>query len=235
MPKTIVILQPGYLPWLGFFEQMHRSDVFVYFDDAQYSKESWRNRNRIKTPQGAQWLTVPVLLKGRGFPRICDVEIDNTQPWKRANLRSIVQNYSKAPYFRAAADPILAVYEKDWKRLVDLDAALVDVLSKALGIEREIVFSSKLGIGGEGTQRLVAICKALGGDAFYEGAVGKDYLDMKQFEEAGIRVEFQRYEHPVYPQLYGEFVSHLSAIDLLFNCGPKSLDILSDESRILQA
>ena len=226
MSKTVVILQPGYLPWLGFYEQMVRSDAFVYFDDAQYSKESWRNRNRIKTPQGAQWLTVPVLLKGRGFPPIREVEIDNTQSWKRSHLGSIVQNYRKAPHFQWAYDALEEVYANLWERLIDLDVALVDTTRQLLGLDRTVVFSSQLGVEGEGTERLVGISRAVGADQFYEGAVGEGYVDMKAFDAAGIRVEFQRYDHPVYPQLHGAFLSHLSIIDLLFNCGPQSLDIL---------
>lgn len=226
MSRTIVILQPGYLPWLGFFDQMYKSDLFVVYDDVQFDKEGWRNRNRIKTAQGWTWVTVPVLLSGKDKPLVKDVLIDNKKNWPRKHLQTIRQNYSKAPFFEKYFSLFEDIYVQSWKYLIDLDMALIRLIMSQLGLERDLVFSSKLGIAGESTERLVAICKHLGATRFYEGAAGQDYLDESLFEAQNITVDYQDYDHPVYEQRYGEFVPYLSVIDLLFNHGEDSLDIL---------
>jgi hypothetical protein len=225
--RTVVILQPGYLPWLGFFEQLWRADVFVLYDDVQYDRESWRNRNRVKTAGGVRWLTVPVLTRALGRPRTRDVRIDNRRPWRRKHLETLRHAYAPAPYFAAYAGRFAALYDQPWERLVDLNAAAQRLLMDLLGLERAVIPASSLGIAGGRVDRLVAICRALGATRFYEGAAGRAYLDPAAFAAAGIALEFQDYRHPVYPQLHGPFVSHLSVVDLLFNCGPDSLRILA--------
>ncbi|RJQ72930.1 MAG: hypothetical protein C4519_18315 [Desulfobacteraceae bacterium] len=225
--KVIGILQPGYLPWLGFFEQMQRADVFVYYDDVQFEKGSWRNRNRIKTAQGPQWLTVPVLTKGHSFPLIKDVRINNAQPWAVKHIKAITQNYGKAFYFAEYASGLFAVLEKKWAFLLDLDVALVTWLREQLGIATPVLFSSELGIAGRNVERLIAIIHHLNGTVFYEGKAGMDYIEPALFQAEGIEVSFQEYEHPVYPQLYDGFTPFLSIIDLVLNCGPDSLAILT--------
>ena len=220
------ILQPGYLPWLGFFEQMYRSDVFVMYDDVQYDKHGWRNRNRIKSPNGVQWLTVPVLIKGQGKPEIRDVRINKAERWQKKHIRTIEQNYRKAPFYGEYFGDIEAILSKSWDFLIDLDVAMIDLLGGRLGLQREVLFSSDLKITGDRVERLVKICQSVNGTTFYEGESGKNYIDEGLFASAGIKVVYQQYKHPVYPQLYGEFVPYLSAIDLLFNCGDKSLDII---------
>lgn len=220
------ILQPSYLPWIGFLEQIARTDVFVLYDDVQFEKGSWRNRNRIKTPNGIAWLSVPVLTKGLGFPLIRDIRINNSTKWCKKHIRTIEQNYSKAEYFAQYAPAIFAILDRQWEKLVDLNNELLSHFLTVLGLEKKIVSSSELGIEGKSSERLVAIIKELGGTAFYEGSAGRNYIDMALFNEAGIDLIFQDYEHPVYPQLHGEFIPYLSIIDLLFNCGPNSHDIL---------
>lgn len=223
--RVVVILQPGYLPWLGYFEQLHRSDVFVVYDDVQFDR-SWRNRNRIKTPRGVQYLTVPVLTKGRNWPSIRDIEIDQTAPWVRKHLETLRRNYARAPYYGAYIDGFERLYARQWKFLLDLNLACLEMLTSALGLRREIRLASDLGVPGRSAERLVAICQALGGDVLYEGAAGRAYIDGRLFVEADIRLEYQDYAHPSYPQLYGPFVPYLSVVDLLFNCGPQSLELL---------
>ena len=225
--KTIGILQPSFLPWLGFFEQLYRSDVFVLYDDVQFEKGSWRNRNRIKTPNGAQWLTVPVLQKGRGFQLIKDVLINQDVPWQKKQIKTIRQNYSKAPFFVKYADKLFDKLNRPWERLVELNVELIYWIAKELGISNKIVSASELGVFGSGAERLVEVIKSLGGTCFYEGSAGKNYIDDSLFEENGISVVYQDYAHPTYPQLHGDFVSHLSIIDLMFNCGEDSLEILT--------
>jgi len=224
--RTAVILQPSYLPWLGYFAQFHRSDVFVIYDDVQYDKHSWRNRNRIKTPQGPQWLTVPVCTTGQGWPSNRDVAIDNKQPWRKKHLQSLRQNYARAPYFAGYASLFEEIYEREWGHLFDLNVACFTALARALGIEREVRLSSELGVPGAGVDRLIGICQCLGADHFYEGAAGRDYIDDSVFAAAGITLEYQDYRHPSYAQQHGEFVPFLSVVDLLFNCEPQSLEVL---------
>ena len=226
--RTVGILQPGYLPWLGFFEQLYRCDVFVLYDDVQFEKGSWRNRNLIKTSNGPQWLTVPVLLKGREFPAIKDVSISGTVPWQKKHIASISQNYRRAPFLGMYEDAFFSKLEKPWDWLVDLDLELIQWLAAELGITTPMLRSSEMDISGAGVQRLIEIILSLGGTRFYEGSAGRSYIDVSVFERAGITVIFQDYAHPVYPQLHGDFISHLSIIDLLFNCGPQSLSILTN-------
>lgn len=235
----IGILQPGYLPWLGFFEQMYKSDVFVIYEDVQYDKHGWRNRNRIKTANGVQWLTVPILVKFEEHPLISEVEVDNKQNWRKKHLSAIQQSYSKAPFYKEYAGIFEEAYSRDWEYLIDIDMYFITKLSECLGMgSKKIIRSStldteKTGTGkgidrGEGNkmERLVNICKMFKADTFYEGAAGRNYLGEKHFAGHGIRLEFQDYKHPVYNQLYGDFVPYLSVIDLLFNHGEESLSII---------
>jgi hypothetical protein len=224
--RTVGILQPGYLPWLGFFEQLYRCDIFVLYDDVQFEKGSWRNRNRIKTPNGPQWLTVPVQLKSRGFPLVKDVTINSSVPWQEKHIKAITQNYSKSPFLRRYSEDLFTILNRPWRLLVDLDIELINWVVKELGISTPMVLSSSLGVQGSGVARLISIIQYLGGNRFYEGSAGRNYIDVDVFEHAGISVDFQEYDHPVYPQLYGDFISHLSIIDLLFNCGPDSFQTL---------
>jgi hypothetical protein len=217
--STIVVLQPGYLPWLGFFDQLRRADVFVYYDDVQYDKHGWRNRNRIKTQDGPRWLTVPVRHGRDGFPAILEVEIDRRSPWARKHLATLRQAYARAPFLGRYLPALEDLLERKWERLVDLDIACADLMAGWFGLRRRIERSSGLGIGGERSQRLVNICRHFGASTYVSGAAAESYLDVGLFEQHHIAVEWQRYAHPVYPQLHGEFVPYLSALDLLFNCG----------------
>ncbi|MEK7866791.1 MAG: WbqC family protein [Planctomycetota bacterium] len=223
----VVVLQPGYLPWLGFFDQLDRSDMFVLYDDVQFDKHGWRNRNRIKTRDGPMWLTVPVRTKGLGKPRNDEVEIDPTQHWAGKHLQAIRTWYGKAPHFARVFAAIEEVLSRPWARLLDLDRALMDAALRLLGLERRVFLASELGIGGGQTARLVAICRHLGADRYLTGDAAKSYLDEGKFTEAGISVEWHGYKHPRYRQLHGEFVPYLSIVDLLMNHGAEALGILT--------
>jgi hypothetical protein len=225
----IGILQPGYLPWLGFFEQIYRSDVFVIYDDVQYDKHGWRNRNRIKASNGIQWLTVPVIVSNENDSLIKDVRIDNKKNWRRKHLLSIKQNYSAARFFKEYLPLFEEAYSKEWEYLVDIDVYFISKICEILGMaDKKIVRSSDLNITGGRIERLINICKLFNADTFYEGASGRNYINEADFAVHGIKVEFQDYRHPVYKQLYGEFVPYLSIIDLIFNHGNKSLFVLAD-------
>jgi hypothetical protein len=227
---VVAILQPGYLPWLGFFEQMYKSDIFVIYDDVQYDKLGWRNRNRIKTANGIQWLTVPVKFSLEKKPLVKEVEIDTTQNWKKKHLMSIRQNYSKARYFKDNIGIFEEAFSMDWGSLMDLDMHFIEKLASALGMgDKRVLRSSSLDIKGDRIERLINICKDLNADTFYEGAAGRNYIDVNDFKQEGITVAFQDYKHPTYNQLYGQFVPYLSIIDLLFNCGSESLSVILGE------
>ncbi len=222
----IGILQPSYLPWLGYFEQIANTDVFVLYDDVQYDKNSWRNRNRIKTDKGAQWLTVPVLYQFRDRPQIREIEILPDSGWSRKHLDSIRLHYRKAPHFERYFPDLEKILGKKYKLLLDLDLAVIRWFLDCLGLRCSLHLSSELGVKGDKNERLIKICQHFGADWFYEGAAGKNYLKESLFQNAGIRVEYQDYQHPIYPQLHGNFVPYLSTLDLLLNCGAESLKII---------
>ena len=224
--KTLVVLQPGYLPWLGFFDQMRRADVFVYYDDVQFDKHGWRNRNRIKTPNGPLWLTVPVRHHDLGQPLIMDALIDNTSGWSRKHAASLRQYYAKAPHAQRYLPELEALLQRPWTHIVDLDLAAVDLMRGWLGITTEVHRASQTGVAGGQSERLVKLCQHFGATRYLSGSAARDYLEVPLFEEAGVNVAWQDYRHPVYPQQYGPFVAHLSAIDLMFNCGDESAEIL---------
>jgi len=229
-PFTVVILQPAYLPWLGYFDQMFKSDAFVVYDDVQFDKHGWRNRNRIKTAHGWQWLTVPVLTKGRNKQSNKEVLINNNENWPKKHLASLKQNYSTAPFFHEYFSVLAAVYAKEWKFLIDLDAAFLNEVMRILGLERPVYYASDLGIHGGPTDRLISLCKHFGATRFLEGDAGKAYIEESRFHASDIELKYHGYRHPVYGQRYGSFVPYMSVIDLLFNQGPKSLEILVDVS-----
>jgi len=228
----VVILQPGYLPWLGFFDQMDKSDVFIMYDDVQYDKHGWRNRNRIKTAQGAQWLTVPVLIKGQDNPLIKEVLINNRVDWRRAHLKSVQQSYSRAPFFDKYFAIFEDIYSKNWKYLVDVDMAFIFAIVEAIGLTAKIEVSSSLGIVGNSTQRLVDICLHFVATDYLTGDSAKDYLDESLFSQHDIKLEYHHYQHPRYNQLYGEFIPYMSVVDLVFNHGESSLDILTNRKSV---
>ena len=220
----IAIHQPQYLPWLGYFDKIEKCDKFVLLDDVQFKKNEWQNRNRIKTAQGWQWITLPVL---HNFgQKISEVAIKNQDNWSKKHLHALEMNYIKAPHFSRYYDFFKDTFSKRWERLCDLNIFLIESFIKMLNIKISLERSSNLNVSGEKTDRLVSICKALEADSYISGIGAKDYLETDKLEREGIKVTFQKFDHPVYPELYGVFISHLSIADLLFNCGPDSLDII---------
>lgn len=220
--------QPQYLPWLGYFHKMDQADVFVLLDNVQYKKNEWQNRNRIKTVQGWQWLTVPVLYK---FPEwINQVRINNRVDWCRKHFQALITNYSRAPFFGLYRDFFEETYRREWEMLVDLNLHLIRFLAGCLGITTELRLASDYELSQEPNRRLIELCKLLGADTYLAGQGGRDYMDLVQFEQAGVKVVFQEFNHPVYGQLYGDFLPFMSVVDLLFNQGLKSLEILRGAS-----
>jgi hypothetical protein len=224
-------MQPTYLPWLGYFELIDQSDTFVFFDDVQFEPKSWHQRNRLKGPNGEQTLTVPILTAGKRFQKICEAEIDNKQQWEIKHIRSIEFNYLKAPFFNNYILPLKEIYEKEWAKLVDLNVGLISLLMGQLKIMTPVICSSALKIESSGDRRIIDICKKLGAEELYDAAGARPLLNLDMFQEEGIQVTFQDYKHPTYRQLYGDFIPSLSVIDLLFNEGERSLEIIRSGGR----
>ena len=218
----VAVHQPQYLPWLGYFDKMRRADVFCFLDNVQYKKNDWQNRNRIKTARGWQWLTVPVHYR---FPqKITEVTINNTVKWKKKHLQALISNYNRTPYFKQSLDIFEQVYSETWDSLSDLNIILIKRLRTAFGIDqRPMVKASDYDLREDPTDRLIDICTALNADTYLSGQDGIKYMKMERFRQSGIRVVVQDFKHPIYPQAFEGFQSHMSAVDLLFNCGAKSL------------
>ncbi|MBF0127493.1 MAG: WbqC family protein [Magnetococcales bacterium] len=224
---TLAVLQPGYLPWLGFFDLLHRCDLFVIYDDVQFDKHGWRNRNRIRSATGPLWLTVPVRHKGLGKPLILDIEIDPNTQWVKKHLGTLEQFYAKAPYVDHYLPEFKEALSRPWRMLVDMDLTMIQLMCYWLGLQRTVYRSSELHIGGERSERLLRLCQHFSADRYLSGNAAKAYLNEALFAQHNVVVEWQNYQHPIYPQLHGNFIPYLSAMDLLFNVGPQSLSILT--------
>jgi hypothetical protein len=223
----VSIHQPNFLPWLGYFHKLAESDIHVILDNVQFEKNSFINRNRLKIPSGWMWLTVPVLTKGKfGKNPINEVIIDSKSRWQEKMWKSIWLNYSRAPFFKLYFEPLGEILKTPHEKLVDLNLSLQHFLLKALSLEIKLIRASELKVEEKKSDLVLAICEKLGATIYFSGSLGQGYLEEDKFKDKGIKVIYQDYRHPVYHQLGGEFVSHLSIIDLLFNLGPESLDIL---------
>jgi hypothetical protein len=218
----VAIHQPNYLPYLGFFDKMKRSDIFVIYDDAQFEKSDFQHRNRIRIYHGWKWLTVPV--EKKQLP-INEIVIKNEVTtwkgvwWADMHLNDIRDNYKNTPYYSVYENELERVYKKRYEKLVELNMELILYLKKAFNIDTEIVFSSELGFTSKSTERLVEMVEAVDGNVYLSGIKGRDYLDISLFENEGIKIEFQDFMHPIYKQWYEGFVPNMAAIDALFNVG----------------
>ena len=223
----VAVHQPQYLPWLGYFDKIRRADVFCYLNDVQYKKNEWQNRNRIKTAQGWQWMTVPVRYR---FPqKINEVYINNAVEWKKKPLQAMLTNYNRAPYFKQVVAILEDAFSKEWEFVSELNVYLIESLKNMLNLETKKSFcSSDLDLREEPTDRLIDICKALGADTYLAGQGAMEYMDLERFEKNGLKVIVQEFKHPVYPQMFEEFQSHLSIVDLLCNCGPESMNVICE-------
>lgn len=220
MNKKIAILQSNYIPWKGYFDMIAAVDEFIFYDDMQYTRRDWRNRNQIKTPQGVQWLTVPVRVKGKYEQTIRETEIDGND-WASAHWKTLAQNYRRAPHF----DEIAAIFEpiymqKKYTHLSVLNRELIEAVCNYLGITTKISNSWDYTLGDGKTERLVDLCVQAGGTEYISGPSAKDYIEEKLFAERGIELGWFSYEgYPEYPQQWGEFTHGVTILDLLFNCG----------------
>lgn len=222
-----VILQPSYIPWRGYFDQIRRADTFVFYDDVQYDKHGWRNRNQIKTAQGKQWLTIPVHSAGAtsGMP-INGVRIDWSKPWTRTHLKALAVAYGRAPYFKTYTPLLDKLYTRQDEFLADFTIETTIQLARALGIQQtKFLRSSEMnGISGRKTDRLIEILRRVGASHYISGPSAREYIDARAFERAGIALEYMHYDYPEYRQLYPPYDPNVSILDLLFMTNSKALE-----------
>ncbi|WP_175657330.1 WbqC family protein [Burkholderia ambifaria] len=220
-PKRIAIVQSNYIPWKGYFDLIAATDEFILYDDAQYTRRDWRNRNQIKTPQGVQWLTVPVRVKGRYHQSIRETEIDGTE-WAEQHWTRLRQNYARAPHFARYASELEALYlHGRHDTLSALNLAMLTWVNRQLGIATRMSSSSDYTLEGDRTDKLLNLCLQAGATEYLSGPAARDYLDESRFAAAQVAVRWFDYPaYPPYAQLWGEFVHGVTVLDVLFHCGP---------------
>jgi len=218
--KKVAILQSNYIPWKGYFDLIAAVDEFIIYDDMQYTRRDWRNRNKIKTPQGLRWLTVPVQVKGKYFQRIRETEIDGDQ-WQKEHWQTLKTNYGKSEYFKSIALQLEALYlEETYTHLSALNLKFIHWVCEKLNINTNIRDCCEYELVEGKTERLLSLCQQAKATEYISGPAAKGYLDESLFSRAGIGVTFFDYSnYPVYPQLWGEFEHGVTILDLLFNCG----------------
>jgi len=215
--KILSAHQPAYLPWLGYFEKIRQSDVFIFLDTVQYEKNSFINRNKIKTPQGELWLTIPVKTKGHTGSTLQATLIDDSQPWKAKHRNSIEMNYRKIPRFSERFVKIVPLIELDQPFLADYCYEHLKFWLFELGIETQIVRSSTLPISRTKSDLVLDLCMHFGANHYLSGKLGSDYLNENDFTQVGINIEYQHFIPQNYPQLWGDFVPNLSVLDWWLN------------------
>jgi hypothetical protein len=217
----LTAMQPAYLPWLGFFHKAMLADVFVILDDVQFERNSFTNRNKVKAQQGEQWLTIPLKTVGHLDKTIRQMEIADDR-WRKKHWQTIYNAYHKAPYFKEYAGFFEAFYRREGRSFIEQVCFMQYILLDFLGIKTTIKYQSSpefKGITGHKQELILNLCKYFNADTFIFGSQGRNYADVELFRQHGIRCYFQDYQHPVYPQQWGEFVPNMSIIDLLFNVG----------------
>ncbi|TBR16883.1 hypothetical protein EPO66_03795 [bacterium] len=222
--------QPQYIPWLGYFHKIAKSDLFVFLDNVQYKEREFQNRNKIRTPRGWMWLTVPVISKGLGRQNIREVAIDNEIDWQEKHLKSLKTCYAHAEFFKEHSIFFQGLYNRKWDKLIDLNIAIIEYILKYLQIDTPVYFETKLNIASIHTERIIDICKTLNAGTYLSGIGGKDYLEEGKFSEARLKLAYQDFKHPEYRQQFikgkGDFIPYMSILDLIFNEGPGSREIL---------
>lgn len=224
--KKIIITQSNYIPWKGYFDGIHLVDEVVLYDDMQYTRRDWRNRNQIKTPQGLQWLTVPVEVKGKYFQKINETRISEPA-WGHKHWLTLKHNYSKSPHWHEYADTLEMLYHRDYNLLSEVNFAFIQQINTWLGIETKIRWSSEFHLAEDRNERLIQICLQTGATDYYSGPAAKAYMDIQAFHAAGIQVHWLNYSgYPEYPQLYEGFTHGVSVLDLLFQTGANASQYL---------
>ena len=225
----VSINQPAYLPWLGYFHRIASSNLHIVLDHVQFEKNSFINRNKVKGANGACWLTVPVQTKGKfGNLPIHSVLIDrNNRGWMRKHWQTILHGYRKSSFFHLYSSFFEEVYDGEWSTLIDLCDKINCYILDALSIDTKIIYSSQMNVEGSKDELILNLCQQVNADVYLSGSLGRNYLDVNKFLNSGIQVVYQDYEHPSYSQCFGnDFEPYLSIIDLMFNHGVNSREIL---------
>lgn len=218
--KKIAILQSNYIPWKGYFDLIASVDEFILYDDVQYTKNDWRNRNKIKTVKGVEWISIPV--GGNIAKKIQEVELPENV-WQSKHWKTLQSNYQKAPCFEEIASLIQPIYHQKFRYLSDINRAFIEIICHYLGIKTKITSVSDYETGEGQTDRLVQLCMQTNADEYISGPAAKNYLDETLFSEKNIKVQWFNYDgYKEYPQLWGEFTHEVSVLDLLFNCGSEA-------------
>jgi hypothetical protein len=223
----VSINQPAYLPWLGYWSRIAASDLHIVLDHVQFEKNSFTNRNKVRTREGWTWLTVPLRTSGSfGDLAIEKIGIVENQPWARKHQRTLSESYAKAAHFARHKAFLDELYQKPWQQLAPLLREMTDHFMRELGITTKLLYSSELGVPGTKSELVLNLCKHVGAKTYLSGSLGRDYLDRASFDQAGIAVAFQDYQHPQYGQAFTGFEPYMGVIDLLANCGPESKAVL---------
>jgi len=222
----VAIHQPNFLPWIGYFYKMAMADVFVFLDNVPFSKSGFTNRVKIKTAKGSEWLTVPVLTKGKLAQPVRRVTACSTN-WKSKIVKTLEHNYRKSPYYSVYSDQLSALLHGASDNLADLNIKLIQYLAEILKVDDKKVFrSSEMDVAGESTGLLIDVCQKLGADVYLSGSGGRNYQEETAFQRQGLKLAYSDFVHPFYLQRFGSFVGGLSVLDFLFNCGSESGAIL---------
>lgn len=223
---NVVILQPSYIPWRGVFDQIQKADLFIFYDDVQYDKHGWRNRNQIKTAQGKQWMTIPVHTKGvtQGIP-IKDVRIDWSKPWAKNHLKALTFAYAKTPYFASYAEWLDSAFGRRDEFLADFTIWLTIEIARKIGIHhtRFMRSSGIEGMEGQKTDRLIQILQHVGATHYISGPSARDYIEQEKFDSAGIALSYIEYNYAEYQQLYPPFDPYVTIFDAMFMLGEDTL------------
>ena len=226
--SKIGILQPNYIPWKGVFDLIDQVEVFVFYDDVQYTVKDWRNRNIIKTSHGDKWLSVPVIHKGKRNQLIHEAKINNIENWQKNHYKTIKLAYSKTKYFNEYYYILEELYlNNKWDKIAELDIFATKLIAVALGIKVEWVRSSELKKAGDKDgERVVKICKELGCNHFINGPTSKPFMNERLFNEACIKLDYLEYNYNVYEQQHPPFNHNVTVLDLIFNCGPNAINYI---------
>lgn len=219
------VIQSSFIPWRGYFDFVASVDLFVFYDDVQYSKGGWRNRNRIKCHDGTRWLTVPVRHRSLG-QRIDEIKIDNSKNWRPKHAMLWTEEYADAPFFNDAETFAKEIASCISPTLTQLNIQLIRSICTYLSISTPTILSSELKLEGARTERLISLLRAVGGTTYLSGPSADSYLEKGRFEEAGIRLEYKSYDYEPYPQLWGPFEGAVTVLDLIANCGPQSKTLM---------
>jgi hypothetical protein len=233
--SRVAIMQPTYLPWIGYFGLINSVDIFIFLDSVQFTKRSWQQRNQIKTPNGAQWLSVPVISKGRRDQKIHEVELDPAANFIADHQKAIEHNYRKSPYFDVIAPELFSILDKPHHSLSNLNIELILKLNQLLGIKTPTLRSSEMNGDGNKADLLLSLCKEVNAGEYISPPGSREYLDESDvFIKANIPVKYFHFHHPEYSQLFGDFLPYMSVIDLLFNEGNNSSKMMIEGSQIVE-